>query len=379
MKFACPNCGADINYDINKKMVHCDHCNQDFDASTIKSKKKIRYKTYTCSSCGAELAVSEQENTVRCAYCQSQELISNNFDDEIEPEGIIPFKYTREQFVEHFKNHISRRKFTSQEFKDGIDYNNVLGMYVPAYIYRTFCEGKAFYIIRNDDYTSYHRCDFEEEISIITDANQTIDDDMMKNLSPYDINQIKPFSLGYVAGFSILRANDKYADFHSNVDMGTIFAEQITMFTFPKIMYKEKIIKKELVYFPIWSLKSNYQGKKYVFYVNGVTGRVVGEIPLKRDYWGGIIKFVIFFGILFVFVGLFGSAIFQNNTIPLIFIGIAVAAMIIILLFTVIYQSYTVNKNRVGQYIIHNKKFKRHYYFSKRRYEKDLKEAREEY
>ena len=49
---------------------------------------------------------------------------------------------------------------------------------------------------------------------------------------------------------------------------------------------------------PVWMLISQYQGKDYLFAMNGQTGKIVGELPISNSQtakWFGII-----FGITFV-------------------------------------------------------------------------------
>ncbi len=289
MKIACPNCGADIVYDISKQKVHCDHCNQDFDPSIMieNTKKYRRYRGYTCSSCGAELAVSEQEYTARCSYCKSQELIENNYVEELDPDGIIPFKYTKEEFIKRIKKHLSNHFLAPKTFKDGMDYKNISGLYVPAIMYEMEGQGSGFYSVSYGDSTKYYRCDFKEKFSVIIDANKTVSDSMMKNLAPYSQNDIVPFSIGYISGYSILRNNDlpEKLDFLAKSETINIITDDITSskrvegimddITSSKrvegILGDIKNVNKKLLFLPIWSIDCYYKGNKYLFYFNGVT------------------------------------------------------------------------------------------------------------
>ncbi len=394
MKIACPNCGADIIYDISKQKVHCDHCNQDFDASIMMeaTKKYRRYIGYTCSSCGAELAVSEQEQSTRCAYCKSQELIQNELIEELEPDGIIPFKYTKEEFVKNTREYINKRKLAPKEFRDGIDYNSADGIYVPSMIYDIKSDGTAFYESKAQT-ICFYKYDYDEKVTMFMDANKMIKDDMMRELSPYNLNEIKPFSIGYIAGYSILRNNE---DINKLAEKAVSKADEVIqgdiLYIKPvKFFPNTKITKQRLVYLPIWFLESKYDDKKYLFYINGVTGKITGDIPIRKKYHKFLtIDFAITIAIavlLFISVPLLLNNSFSDFYLQFAPIYMQVFLFSVMALLYGITRKYSVNKNAEPQRKIKMKKLKKSKYFAVRelpklgleKYRKDIEECERRY
>ncbi|MBQ5709020.1 MAG: hypothetical protein IIV62_03560, partial [Anaerotignum sp.] len=48
---------------------------------------------------------------------------------------------------------------------------------------------------------------------------------------------------------------------------------------------------------PVWMLISKYQGKDYLFAMNGQTGKIVGELPISNGQtakWFGIVFAIVF-------------------------------------------------------------------------------------
>ncbi|MBO5329035.1 MAG: hypothetical protein J6A71_00745, partial [Anaerotignum sp.] len=67
--------------------------------------------------------------------------------------------------------------------------------------------------------------------------------------------------------------------------------------------------KQTYMLLPVWMLISKYQGKDYLFAMNGQTGKIVGELPVSGGQtakWFGI-TFVITFLIAMVIVCLVGG------------------------------------------------------------------------
>jgi DNA-directed RNA polymerase subunit RPC12/RpoP len=91
-----------------------------------------------CNNCGAERAIPATELSTRCPFCGSNQVIKqdalNSFD---QPDGVIPFKVTREEASRLIKEHL---KSISERIKGWFDNNKVAsatlnGYYLPFWMF----------------------------------------------------------------------------------------------------------------------------------------------------------------------------------------------------------------------------------------------------
>ncbi len=91
-----------------------------------------------CNNCGAERAIPATELSTRCPFCGSNQVIEqdalNSFD---QPDGIIPFKVTREEASQSIKEHL---KSVSERIKGWFDNNKIAsatlnGYYLPFWMF----------------------------------------------------------------------------------------------------------------------------------------------------------------------------------------------------------------------------------------------------
>ncbi len=96
-----------------------------------------------CKNCGAERAIPATELSARCPFCNSNQVIEqdalNSFD---QPDGIIPFKVTREEASNLVKDHL---KSVTERIKGWFDNNKIAsatlsGYYLPFWMFDAIVE-----------------------------------------------------------------------------------------------------------------------------------------------------------------------------------------------------------------------------------------------
>ena len=148
MKIGCPRCGADIEYDIQSGKLYCQYCGSYSDVSEVelnqynKEKKKEEakqqektnnsnvasygaipdeqfdlYDEFHCSSCGAQLVTDKNTTITRCVYCGSQQMIKQRLSGRFEPDKVLPFKITRDDFLGIYRKFINKKILASNEFR----------------------------------------------------------------------------------------------------------------------------------------------------------------------------------------------------------------------------------------------------------------------
>ena len=147
------------------------------------------------------------------------------------------------------------------------------------------------------------RMEFE---NIPLDASEKMQDDLMDALEPFHFEKKKPFDMSYLSGFLA----EKYT--YQPKDLFDRMTDRITPGVENKAaeggrgyqrVYGVKCHtdfssdKQTYVLLPVWMLISKYQGKDYLFAMNGQTGKIVGELPVSNGQaakWFGIIFAIVF-------------------------------------------------------------------------------------
>ena len=136
----CPSCGAELRFDIDSQLMICEYCKSSFDAKSLKDKISDDAKTqeyyesyaYVCPSCGAEVDTTDKNDAVGfCPYCGGSSMIFDKLRKEWCPEGIIPFRITKEQCKELYCKEVKKHIFVSKKYRDPELIDNFRGIYMP--------------------------------------------------------------------------------------------------------------------------------------------------------------------------------------------------------------------------------------------------------
>ena len=127
------------------------------------------------------------------------------------------------------------------------------------------------------------------------DGSSKLPDPHMDSIEPYDYSELKPFSTGYLPGYMA----DKYdIDAMSQIDriasrerntVRTAISRTVTGYSTASIQSERyRVIPGKVHYalLPVWLLVTNWRGDKYVFAMNGQTGKLIGDLPVdKGKFW----------------------------------------------------------------------------------------------
>lgn len=133
-------------------------------------------------------------------------------------------------------------------------------------------------------------------------------DGHMDAIEPFDYDALRPFSVAYMPGYIANRYDEDCetckARAERRMEESTISALRETVVE----EYDDATVEsKQLDYtwedsdyalFPVWMLSTSWNGKSYLFAMNGQTGRLVGELPCSKPKLA--IASVLFFVIGFV-------------------------------------------------------------------------------
>ena len=323
MKIACPKCGADIAFDPSSGKLYCEYCGSYSDIKEVElnqyNKEKVKdnslnqnsnapsygatandgadiYDEFHCSSCGAQLITDKSTTISRCVFCGSQNLLKQRLSGRFEPNKVLPFKITKDRFVNIYKTFVQKKIFAPNEFRNNPFITETRGLYVPFYLYNydiiSYGRGEAQ---RRSDKTTYYKWFEHQEKSsslIPVDGSSRLDDSIMSSLEPYNMNELTDFNPAYLTGFQSEKTDETAEALDLKAENRAIMHTKRTIENCqsPYRMTGGYIItdlyKKcdpEFALLPIWFVNCYFKNQKYSYAVNGQTGKVVGEIPLSKS------------------------------------------------------------------------------------------------
>ncbi|MDD6488647.1 MAG: hypothetical protein PUG48_02380 [Clostridia bacterium] len=327
-QYKCRNCGGSVIFDSQSQKMKCEYCGSEFDIEALKQydeqlKRASQpdnmnwedtagsewtngetdgLRIYTCTSCGGEIVGDETMAAMACPYCNNPVVIMGQFSGELKPDYIIPFKLDKKAAKDALMNHYKGKLLIPKIFKDENHIDEVKGIYVPFWLFdaevdadvqykatrvRTWSDSRYNY--REVKYYSVSRGGSIGFQRVPVDGSSKMPDDLMESVEPFDFSQAVPFQTAYLSGYLA----DKYdVDAKQSVDRANhrikrtteqAFANTVSGYTsvtpeFSNINLRNSKAKYAL--YPVWILNTTWKDKKYIFAMNGQTGKIVGNLPL---------------------------------------------------------------------------------------------------
>lgn len=303
----CPNCSAELDFDVKDQEIICEYCGSKFNPKELDSKlkaaeeekEKVEAKSYRCNECGAELLTFDETAVTFCSYCGSQAMIESKMIKINKPDYIIPFTKTKEECIANYKKKLRKAFFAPSYMKSDIVISKFRGIYIPYGVYKIEYHGncsntgsKSSY--RSGDYVYY------DDYSIVANVDSVYDGisydldskfyDRYSHFIPFNFDKVEEFNPNYLISF--------YAD-TKDVDEKIYdeYVKNIVREDANELLRKEKEFKKYGCYnpklpidvkerkigmFPLYFLAIRDKDNKHVNYavINGETGKVAASLPL---------------------------------------------------------------------------------------------------
>ena len=318
VNYQCPACGGPLHFASAEQKLVCDYCDSRFEVEEVEALYRERQDKadakadaaaatskpasddavqelaenagYICSSCGAELISDGTVAVTTCPYCGNPAVAPGQLSGDFSPDLVIPFKLGRDDVLAALKEHYKGKILLPKSFVTGNHIDEVQGVYVPFWLYDAYRKGNI----------SFER--------VPVDGSSKMPDGHMDAIEPFDYDALRPFSVAYMPGY-IANRYDKdcetcKARAERRMEESTISALRETVID----EYDDATVEsKQLDYtwedsdyalFPVWMLSTSWNGKSYLFAMNGQTGRMVGELPCSKPKLA--IASVLFFVIGFV-------------------------------------------------------------------------------
>lgn len=342
--YKCPACTGPLRFDSATGKLQCDFCGSSYEVAEIEKlyaekdaqaagafrqaeeqtaadgewtaasgsdwgadAEKLR--VYSCPSCGAELICDETTSATSCPYCGNNTIVPGQFSGALKPDYVLPFKLDKAAAVAALKKHYGGKKLLPKAFSNENHIEEVKGVYVPFWLYDgsaevdVRCHGTKVsgYSTARENVTVTNHYDVRRAGTVRfervpVDASSKMPDDHMDAIEPFDYKELKPFSTAYLPGFLADKYDVSVEDCHERADTrceGSLVAalgDTVTGYdSCVPVSHDVKLRRGKVHYalLPVWLLCTKWQGKNYLFAMNGQTGKLVGDLPTSAGkFWG---------------------------------------------------------------------------------------------
>ena len=326
MAVLCSNCAGKLIFNPASQKLECANCGAGFrpeDVSDINADIHSKYydtRVYTCSHCGAEVVTSDTESSTFCVYCGNPAIVFSRVSKEYRPDGIIPFKITKQQALDKIKSKFVNNPIVPKEIAGSFKLENMRGIYVPYWVINADYQ-EADWISgtvkrgKSSETRYYSRSGEVKFRNVPIDGSRILNDDVSLRLEPFYLEDSKEFDEDYLNGFYSNTSDMDFMDLRESASKRChkLYAEEVVK-SIPRNVNSVRIrdsiywadIQDDPIYmmFPVWFLTFKYNGKPYTILVNGQTGKVTGTLPwLQKRVWG--IAIATFILVIAFIVGMF--------------------------------------------------------------------------
>lgn len=301
MIFQCKNCGGNVIYSPEKKMMYCPFCDSE---KSEERKDTVSSDIRICPNCSGEVPVQEHTSATQCPYCDNYIIFNERVEGEYQPDLIIPFQHSKEMVKKLMREKFGKLVFSPIDFLSEVRLNSMEGDYVPfwLYDYDTYCvyrgEGKKVrsWTTGDTQYTETSIYDVYREMNIDfkqipADASVKMPDKVMDLLEPYQYDGLMPFQPEYMSGFYGEKYNMPAAVIEPRTrkkmqeDASQMLRQSVGGYSSLTDRVKNIDVRSSATKYgllPVWTYRYQYKGTEYPFYINGQTAKIVGKAPVSK-------------------------------------------------------------------------------------------------
>ena len=233
-EYKCPACGGAMEFDSGSQKMKCPFCDtevsiEEFEQEQKKNPEETRWEAgngaqwkedeisgmavYSCQSCGGECHAHKTTGATTCPFCGHRVVLNGQFERELRPDYIIPFKLDKKAAKAAYYKHLEKKSFLPKVFSFENHIDEIVGVYVPFWLFDVDAQAYMTYNAErirtwrqgNKEHTEheyYHvdRAGGIEFEHVPTDCSRKMDDALMEAIEPYDFKDAVPFQTPYLAG-----------------------------------------------------------------------------------------------------------------------------------------------------------------------------------
>lgn len=328
--YKCPNCTGPLHFAEGTDVLKCDYCESTFTLAEVEAMMASKteaaqqaheaaqqeqpqtdwdevrdgVKAYNCPSCSAQLILPHTTAASCCPYCGNPTIVPGKLSGSRRPDFVIPFQLSKEAALEALKKHYRGKPLLPKAFSEENHIEKIQGVYVPFWLFdagasgnftfnatRTHMHSTPTENITETDHYLLTRAGTMEFSRIPADASRAMPDALMDAIEPFDYGDLKPFALSYLPGFLADRYDVSQSEVFGRIRTrceGTfssaIQATTAGYATCVPVRRDVHITPRNVKYamLPVWLLATRWNGKSFLFAMNGQTGRLVGDLPIDK-------------------------------------------------------------------------------------------------
>ena len=326
--FPCQACGAAVEYAPGTTAMRCPYCRHEQPIAIVPRQVREHpieelaslppkplaapggVRVFVCPGCGAR--TESDTISVRCQFCATPLVADAGATERIVPEAVLPFGLDRNGARDALRSWTSSRWFAPGDLKKVTEAESFKGSYLPHWTYdaNTFSSyrgqrGEHYYT--TETYTVTENGETRTETrevqhtrwysvsgrvdrvfdDVLVPGTGHVADKQLEKLTPWPLEEVKPFQDEYLAGFQAVRydvepeagleqAKEKMASVIESDCRRDIGGDEQRV-TSVSTSYSEVTFK--LVLLPVWFLSYLHAGKTWQVMVNARTGEVIGKRP----------------------------------------------------------------------------------------------------
>ena len=342
LEYKCPSCGGAIAFDSKIQKMKCPYCDLEMEMDSFQSMDEHleelhptnsststensaeewqedddQMNVFVCKSCGGELIADENTAATACPYCDNPVVLKERLMGDLKPELVIPFKLDKKAAKEALNKHVQGKRLLPKVFKDQNHIDEIKGIYVPFWLFDITADANLQYSAQNirtwnDSKYNYKEISYysvlrEGQLNFThlpVDGSKKIDDILMESIEPFDFSEAVDFQTAYLAGYLADRYDVNPEESIPNVEQRAksstlgIFKNTVDGYTIVNLESSSMHIQNSTatyVLYPVWFLNTRWNKKRYIFAMNGQTGKFVGDLPLDKQAYK---KYFIIFSII---------------------------------------------------------------------------------
>jgi predicted RNA-binding Zn-ribbon protein involved in translation (DUF1610 family) len=327
--YKCPNCGANLAYDVSAGGVACEYCGYiapvrsahvgktadefEFTLETVSQAERgwgEQRQVLNCESCGASLSLPQGALTKTCPFCASNHVnVTTCTNEELRPRFLIPFKVKPEQTQRLAADWLGKGWFHPDELRSNAALRRFVGIYLPFWTFDTNIHARwraqvgyertvRHYNAHEKRWETRTRIEWRWEDG---DVHLTIDDYLISGSFPEHISRrilqgIYPFRMSdlvtyepdYLAGWQAQAYEITLTEAWKNAKTeirerarqacyDEIPTSHVRNFSMTADFADESW---RYILLPVYLATYKYEGKTFHMMVNGQTGTVAGQKPV---------------------------------------------------------------------------------------------------
>ncbi len=324
----CPYCGEALRPDDATKSVRCDACGAQFAPGELREQteeellrllKQPDQTTnglggFVCGNCGAQLVADRSVAGAYCCFCGVPALEAETIRGAVEPQWVLPFAVDRREAQRRFVHRFRAKRLIAPGVVDAAKAGHISGVYVPFWLFDATLETHWHAVSsateteraeHNETVTARHFCHYRRTVSeyktVPADASERIDGGLMNLLGSFDLSQLVPFDPSLIKGFfaekNAFTAEQTFQRVREQLESEVLCAvrdaaqpQKHTETKSCRHLYQS--LSAQYALLPVWILTCREGSYTQSFFMNGQTGKIVGEAPVNAarvlQWFGGV-------------------------------------------------------------------------------------------